>query len=70
MTTLPSQYIYHAAKKLLDRHGEEAALMAIEQACQISENQSDEVAYEVLLQVRQMLQSIAKMRPDGDEAVH
>lgn len=67
---LPNQYIFKAAKRLLDEHGEKAAIFAIDQACNITQYQDDMVAHQVLLRVREMLQSIAKTGPEGNERLH
>ncbi len=67
---LPSQYILEAAKKLLEQHGESASLIAIDQACKITENKDDMVAFKILLQVREMVESLSKDVPESGEYTH
>jgi hypothetical protein len=67
---LPNTYIYEAAMRLIMQHGEQASLTAIEQACFLTDVQCDDAAHNVLVQVRGMLKSILKLRPDTGEYYH
>ena len=67
---LPSQYILEAAKKLLEQHGESASLIAIDQACKITETKDDKVAHKILMQVRNMVESLSKETPESGEYTH
>lgn len=67
---LPNDYIYQAAMRLIMQHGEQASLIAIDQACHLTEAQDDDAANTVLIQVRGMLQSILKLHPDHGEYYH
>lgn len=67
---LPNTYIYQAAMRLIMQHGEQASLIAIDQACSISQVKQDDAAHDVLVKVRGMLQSILKLEPDTGEYYH
>ncbi len=67
---LPNDYIYQAAMRLIMQHGEHASLIAIDQACHLTEVKHDDAAHQVLMQVRGMLQSIVKLQPDTGEYYH
>jgi hypothetical protein len=67
---LSNAYIYQAAMRLIMQHGEQASLIAIDQACYLTDVQQDDSAHQVLMQVRGMLESILKLQPDHGEYYH
>ncbi len=67
---LPNTYIYQATMRLIMQHGEQASLIAIDQACHLTDVQHDDAAHQVLMQVRGMLESILKLQPDHGEYYH
>lgn len=56
--------------RLIMQHGEHASVIAIDQACHLTEVKHDDAAHIVLVQVRVMLDSILKLQPDDGEYYH